>query len=220
MNVKDFFGKFVSTYLWGHLLAMVLVIVALSLGVWFGLDIYTHHGEEIEIPDLNHMNCDQARELLEDMGLCIEVNDSGYNKSIPANVVLAQLPAAGMKVKSGRTVYVTVNSLQSPRVAIPDLIDNSSYREAEARLKAMGFKMSEPKIIDGEKDWVYGIRAGGRNLQTGDQVSIESHLTLVIGRGMFVDEEEELLSDEDIPSMEDDDVDDFLEITEEPAGAE
>ena len=42
MKTKDFFGKFVNIYLLGNLLAMVLVIVALCLGVKYGLEWYTH----------------------------------------------------------------------------------------------------------------------------------------------------------------------------------
>ena len=202
MNAKIFFGKFKSGYLLGHLLAMVLVVVLFCLGIWYGLRLYTHHGEGIVIPDLSGMNSMQARELLEANELYMVVNDSGYNKRKPAETILAQLPAAGMKVKAGRTIYVTVNSLQSPSIALPDLIDNSSYREAEARLKALGFKLQETKVIEGEKDWVYGIQANGRNLESGDMVSIETPLTLVIGRAMY--------------GEEDDDVDDFLEIPDMP----
>ena len=216
MNAKIFFGKFKSGYLLGHLLAMVLVVVLFCLGIWYGLRLYTHHGEGIVIPDLSGMNSMQARELLEANELYMVVNDSGYNKRKPAETILAQLPAAGMKVKAGRTIYVTVNSLQSPSIALPDLIDNSSYREAEARLKALGFKLQETKVIEGEKDWVYGIQANGRNLESGDMVSIETPLTLVIGRGMYGEEDELMDEDDILYDEEDDEVDDFLEIPDMP----
>ena len=216
MNAKIFFGKFKSGYLLSHLLAMVLVVVLFCLGIWYGLRLYTHHGEGIVIPDLSGMNSMQARELLEANELYMVVNDSGYNKRKPAETILAQLPAAGMKVKAGRTIYVTVNSLQSPSIALPDLIDNSSYREAEARLKALGFKLQETKVIEGEKDWVYGIQANGRNLESGDMVSIETPLTLVIGRGMYGEEDELMDEDDILYDEEDDDVDDFLEIPDMP----
>ena len=50
MKVKEFFGKFGSAFLWGNLLAMLIVIVLLALGVKYGLDWYTHHGEGVRIP--------------------------------------------------------------------------------------------------------------------------------------------------------------------------
>ena len=36
-------------------------------------------------------------------------------------------------------------------------MDNSSLRQAEAKLRALGFKITEPEYISGEKDWVYSL---------------------------------------------------------------
>ena len=71
-----------------------------------------------------------ARTMIEDDGLNIMVSDSGYNKKLPADCILAQNPGPGTMVKQGHTVYVTVNSPSSPSFAIPDVVDNCSYREA------------------------------------------------------------------------------------------
>lgn len=190
MKTREFFGKFVSGYLWGNLLAMVLVLVVLAFGVKYGLDIYTHHGEGIKVPDLKNMTYESALRLLEEDGLLIMVSDSGYNKKLPADCILAQTPGAGMEVKQGHVIYVTVNSPSSPSFPIPDIIDNSSYREAEAKLMALGFKLLQPRYVVGEKDWVYGILSRGRNVNTGDMVSIGSPLTLVVGNGHYADDDE------------------------------
>lgn len=185
MKTKEFFGKFFSLYLWGNLLAMLLVVVALCFGVKYGLEWYTHHGEGIIVPKLVNMTSKNARLLLEESGLVLQVNDSGYNKRLPADCILVQSPGPGIKVKPGHIIYVTVNSPSSPSFAIPDVIDNSSYREAEAKLIALGFKLLPPKRIVGERDWVYGIVSRGRRLSTGDRVSIDTPLTLLIGNGHF-----------------------------------
>lgn len=95
-----------------------------------------------------------------------------------------------MKVKPGHIIYVTVNSPSSPSFAIPDIIDNSSYREAEAKLQAIGFKLLPPKRIIGERDWVYGILCRGRRLNTGEHVSIDSPLTLLIGNGQYGEDDD------------------------------
>jgi beta-lactam-binding protein with PASTA domain len=189
MKTKDFFGKFFNGYLWGNLLAIVLVIVALCFGVKYGLEWYTHHGEGIKVPKIEGMSYTNARTLILEDGLNIMVADSGYNKKLPANCVLAQNPGPGTLVKSGHTIYVTVNSPSSPSFAIPDLVDNSSYREAEAKLTAIGFKLLPPKLVHGEKDWVYGIICRGRRVAAGDIISIETPLTLMIGNGEYDDED-------------------------------
>ena len=88
MKAKEFFGKFASAYLWGNLLAMVIVIVLLALGVKYGLDWYTHHGEGVKIPKIEGMDFTKARSLIEDHGLNIMVSDSGYNKAMAANSIL------------------------------------------------------------------------------------------------------------------------------------
>lgn len=197
MKTKDFFGKFLSGYLWGNLLAMALVVVVLAFGVKYGLEIYTHHGEGIKVPDLSKMTFEKALQLLESDGLQIMVSDSGYNKKLPADCILAQTPGAGTTVKQGHVVYVTVNSPSSPSFPIPDIVDNSSFREAEAKLMAMGFKLLPPKYVVGEKDWVYGIMSRGRQIGTGDMVSTGTPLTLLVGNGHYGDSDDISYTDAD-----------------------
>ena len=215
MEAKEFFGKFASGFLWGNILAMVLVVVALAFGVKYGLDVYTRHGEGIEVPKVEGMVYQNARALMEERGLYLVVTDSGYNKRLPANSILIQNPGPGMKVKQGHTIYVTVNSPSSPSFAIPDVVDNSSFREAEAKLTAIGFKLTPPQQVEGEKDWVYGILCRGRRVSTGDRISIDTPLTLLIGNGHYSAEEEiDYVGSETQPVQEGGETDEFEEIVE------
>lgn len=214
MKAKEFFGKLCSKFLIGNLLAMVLVVIALMMGVKFGLDWYTHHGEGIKVPQLEGMQYAKAYNIVVNSGLNIIVSDSGYNKRLPADCVLNQNPGPGTMVKSGHTVYVTVNSPSSPSFAIPDVVDNSSYREAEAKLMALGFKLLPPKQIEGEKDWVYGILCRGRRVATGDRVSIEDPLTLIIGNGSYDTDEEIDYVEPEYQMMQSGNVDEFEELIE------
>ena len=190
MKTKEFFGKFKGCYLWGNLLAMVLVVVALMFGVKYGLDIYTHHGESIKVPDLTQMNYEKAVQLAKSDGLLVVVTDSGYNKKLPVDCILTQMPVPGSEVKRGHVIYVSVNSPSSPTFAIPDIVDNSSFREAEAKLMALGFKLLPPRYVVGEKDWVYGIMSRGRQVGTGDMVSIDTPLTLLVGNGRYGEDDD------------------------------
>ena len=160
------------------------------------------------------MNFSRAADLLERNGLRIVVSDSGYNKRMPAECILAQSPGEGTSVKQGHIIYVTVNSTSSPTVTIPDIIDNSSVREATAKLTALGFRLLEPQIVVGEKDWVYGVVSRGRRLNAGDKVSIELPLTLMIGSGEYEgpDIDLEISEPEDI-HYETVEADDFEEVT-------
>ena len=215
MKAKDFFSKFTSLFLWGNLLAMVLVVIVLGLAVKYGLDAYTRHGEGVKVPKLEGMLYANASSLLEGDGLRIMVSDSGYNKKLAANCILAQSPGAGSFVKEGHVVYVTVNSPSSPTFAIPDVVDNSSFREAEAKLMALGFKLQPPQYVSGEKDWVYGILCRGRRVSTGDYVSIETPLTLLVGSGQYdSDEEIDYIEPEYRMMLPNGDKDEFEEVAE------
>lgn len=215
MNAKDFFGKLFSRYLVGHLIAMAVVVVLLCVGVKFGLDEYTHHGQGIVVPDVKGMTYEKAYRQLDELGLAIVVSDSGYNKQLPADCILAQTPGSGQQVKEGHVVYVTVNSPSSPTFAIPDIVDNSSYREAEARLMAMGFRLTAPQRVDGEKDWVYGILCRGRRVSNGDRIPIDYPLTLMVGKGT-VDDTDDIEYIDPTYTPEDGDMDDFEEVKEPP----
>ena len=216
MKTKEFFGKFCSKFLFWNLIAMALVVILLVVGVNYGLDWYTHHGESIRVPNIEGMRIDKARETMEECGLEIVVTDSGYNRRLPADCVLTQNPGAGLTVKSGHTIYVTINSSNSPSVAIPDVVDNSSYREAEAKLISLGFKVLPPQYVTGEKDWVYGVSCNGRKVSTGERISIEQPLTLLIGSGQYgADEELNVIGGDDAMMQSGDgEVDDFEEVTE------
>ena len=216
MKTKEFFGKFCSKFLFWNLIAMALVVILLVVGVNYGLDWYTHHGESIRVPNIEGMRIDKARETMEECGLEIVVTDSGYNRRLPADCVLTQNPGAGLTVKSGHIIYVTINSSNSPSVAIPDVVDNSSYREAEAKLISLGFKVLPPQYVTGEKDWVYGVLCNGRRVTAGERVSIEQPLTLQIGSGQYgADEELNVIGGDDATMQSgNDEVDDFEEVKE------
>jgi beta-lactam-binding protein with PASTA domain len=216
MKTKEFFGKFCSKFLIWNLIAMALVIILLVVGVNYGLDWYTHHGESIRVPNIEGMRIANAREMMDELGLEIVVTDSGYNKRLPADCVLSQNPGAGLTVKSGHIIYVTINSSNSPSVAIPDVVDNSSYREAEAKLISLGFKVLPPQYVTGEKDWVYGVLCNGRRVTVGERVSIEQPLTLQIGSGQYgADEELNVIGGDDVTMQSgNDEVDDFEEVKE------
>ena len=80
-DLSEFINKFKSKYLWGNLIAMFLVFVLLCVGVKFGIDIYTHHGEAIRVPDIRYKKIEDATRILDDAGLQIVVTDTGYVRS-------------------------------------------------------------------------------------------------------------------------------------------
>ena len=189
-------------------------MVAVCAGVKFGLDLYTHHGEEIVVPDVKHKVFSDAEQLLSNKGLDIQVVDTGYVKTLPPDCVLDQMLAPGSKVKRGRVVYVVINSAHSPMLTLPDIIDNNSYREARANLIAMGFKVGPPQYVSGEKDWVYGILVNGRHVVYGDKISVDAQLIIQVGNGMRNASDSVDFVDPDFQEDDGGDIDEFEEVTE------
>ena len=188
MTVKEFFAKFKAPVLWGNLLAMCVVGIGLICGTLYFLGEYTHHGVEITVPDVRGLQADAAARRLQLSGLDGVVSDSGYVRNLAAGAVLEQSVDAGRKVKPGRVIYLTINSGYQPTIVMPDLADNSSVREAQTRLKALGFKLSPVEYIDGERDWVYEVRWNGRPVNAGTRIPVESSITLVVGNGAMGDD--------------------------------
>ena len=162
---------------------MVAVVILLLFGVLKWLDVYTRHGEAVVVPDVKGMTVGEAEMLLRNHGLVCVVSDSNYVKNKPAGSILELNPSAGQKVKEGRTIYLTINTLDAPLRLVPDVADNSSVRQAQAKILAAGFKLSENELISGEKDWVYGVKYKGRQLNMGDKVPVGATLTLLVGDG-------------------------------------
>ncbi len=183
MAPSEFFQKLTSRYLWANLAGMLAVIVVLCVGAQFMMGIYTHHGESIALPDVRKHSFESAVEALEDLGMEVQVSDTGYVKTLPPGTVLEMMPAPGTMVKSGRIIYLTINAENTPTLTLPDIIDNSSLREARAKLLSLGFKVGEPQYVAGEKDWVYGILVNGRNVRAGERISIEATLVIQVGNG-------------------------------------
>ncbi len=184
MKTKDFFRKIFSLRLWSNLAAMLVVVILLCWGTKIGLDIYTHHGEVITVPNVKHKQFSDAEHILTANKLNVVVSDTGYVKTLPPDCILEQSPEPGKGVKSGRTVYVVINSSHSPMLTIPDIIDNCSYREARAKLIAMGFKVGPTEYIPGENEWVYGLKSKGKLLHNGQKVSVNDIIVIQVGDGM------------------------------------
>ena len=55
MTIKKLLKKFSSTYVWGHVVAVAIVVALLAIGVRYGLASYTRHGESIVVPNVVHM---------------------------------------------------------------------------------------------------------------------------------------------------------------------
>lgn len=183
MNFQSFKRKIFSPLVWGNFLAMAIMVVVAIWGVMCFLDKYTMHGYSIEMPDLRGQRPEAAMMRLESLGLTGEITDTGYITTMQPNVILEQSIAPGKHIKEGRRITFTINGNGARPIQIPDLANNSSMREAEARLKAMGFVLTEHEWVEGDREWVFAVKARGRELNVGERIPIDVPITLVVGKG-------------------------------------
>lgn len=205
-----FFRKIFSPIVWVNLLLMIVFAVLLVAGAWYGMAIYTHHGESVEVPNVKNMLIADAEFALSNVGLVAVVTDSAYNRTLPPGSVLDQRPAFGRRVKEGREITLTVNQGQVPTLVIPDIADNSSLREAEARLKSLGFKLGPIEYVEGDKDWVMGVKCRGKNVAPGERVPIDCPIVLVVGNNEIEDGVDEDENDEFDGNEQNDVMDELL----------
>ena len=129
-----------SKFLWINVLVAIILTFAICYVVFWRLDVYTHHGEAVEVPDLSGLYVEEAELLLKDCGLEYEVIDSVYVRSKKGGEITEQSPTVGVKVKKNRKIYLVVNSKQRKMVVVPNLV-GESRRKVQSNLKTLGFNV-------------------------------------------------------------------------------
>ncbi len=179
-----------SKVFFAQVLAATVIVGVLAFFFFHWITFVTKHGEEILVPNLSRMNEIQVEEKLDELGLTYEILDTlDYQPNFPKLGVLFQEPAAGSKVKGGRTVYIKINASEYKKVQIPDLVDKT-YRQAVPTLKSLGLATGNvtyaPHI---GKDMVLEMRMNGKVIKPGTRVYKASKIDLVLGDGEVVFDE-------------------------------
>lgn len=111
------------------------VIVSMVFISWF-----TKHGERLEVPKVEGLALAGAEELIDENSMELVIIDSVYNEEMKPFTIVEQDPKPGMMVKSGRKIYVTVNTGIKPKVKMPKLVNGSSNL-ASVLLRNAGLKL-------------------------------------------------------------------------------
>lgn len=160
----------------------IIVILVISLLIW--LNFYTLHNESITVPDLRGLSVESAAQILKNKNLRFEVVDSVYIKGKAPGAIVEQVPAPESNVKEFRIVFLSINSVTTKKVPVPDVRDQSS-RQAEATLTSLGFEIASVVEVHSEyKDLVVNIIYRGKNVLPGQKIPMGSKLILNIGDGL------------------------------------
>ena len=88
MTIKEFFSFKTNKFFWVNIIAMIVVVVVMIFGVLKWLDIHTHHGETVAVPDVKGMTVDEAAKMFRNHGLVYVISDTKYVKDKAAGIIL------------------------------------------------------------------------------------------------------------------------------------
>ncbi|MBQ6079539.1 MAG: PASTA domain-containing protein [Muribaculaceae bacterium] len=167
---------------------MALALVALGYIALLFIDVFTSHGQQVQVPDVRNMPLEKAIDILEDAGLRWEISDSTtFYENYKPGTVIDQDPKAKSYIKKIRIIYLNVNAMHAPIIPLPKLVDLPG-RQGMATLKAMGFKHVVMDSVPSEMGGlILQVTVDGHNVAPGKPVSVNSQIKITVGDGSIVD---------------------------------
>ncbi len=163
-----------------NLLAITICGITLLLLALFFLHVYTRHGQNVVVPDLEGLQVEEANVILTAKGIHAEIVDSIYRADAIPGAILSQVPKPNNRVKEGRSIYVTVYSKSPKEVAVPGLVDFST-RQATALLNSLGFNNITIKEVPSQyAGLVLRVEYRGKQLAPEEKIPVGSPLQLVV----------------------------------------
>lgn len=173
--------------LWQNILAGLGISIAM-VGIFLMLlNILTNHGDYLTVPDVKGLRYDEVISDLEQKGFEVVVQDSIFVDTLGPNIVIKQSPEPEATVKVNRVIYLTVNCVVPPTIAMPNLI-GMSFRNAILELKSVGLHLGDTTFIpDIAKNAVKDQLADANSIKPGSPVRMGTKIDLLIGSGLIGD---------------------------------
>lgn len=177
--------KFITRQpLWANMLTGLILALAIFSVFVFSLNWLTHHNESRTVPQVTNKTLEEAEDILEAAGFEVIIQDSIYNDTARANMVIKQFPESDEVVKVNRKVFLTINRVVPPLVEMPNLI-GYSIRNAEMTLKNSGLRLGDTIFRpDFAKNAVLEQLYAGKQIQPGTQIRMGSKISFVLGSGV------------------------------------
>ena len=177
----NFFRFLFSKWFIINVVIAVAVVIVSFIVINNRLADYTHHGQEIEVPDFRGYQSDSIAEIIGETKFRMKIVDSLYDKEIRPGAIILQNPVPGSMVKENRSIYFTINSHSAPIILLPPMVNQSS-RQVVATLNVLGIQIKR-KIYKASpfNNLVLDVLYKGESVADGAEIPINSELTLVIG---------------------------------------
>ena len=165
-----------------------LLLVFLLCGFFYivffsSLSLITGHNSHARVPNVLNQDVKIAVKSLEQLGFEVEI-DSAYEPKMRSLMVLSMIPDTGSSVKTGRTIFLTINKAEPPLTPMPKLTDlsfRSAIRILESARLVLGDTIRKPDYAKGA---VLEQLYNGKTITAGDMIPQGSKITLVVGDGL------------------------------------
>lgn len=118
-------------------LSFILLVFMLNWAVKFAV----HSQEDVVVPDLSGLSLSQALNVLSKLNLGLKQTGAEFNDQVPGGTVLRQQPPAGMSIREGKIIRITL-SQGGETIFVPDL-SAQSLRSAEIALRLNNLSLGE-----------------------------------------------------------------------------
>ncbi|MDR1122678.1 MAG: PASTA domain-containing protein [Endomicrobium sp.] len=164
-------------------LKIFIVLVMISFAFYFAFNMImislVHSKKEISTPSIVGKNLYNAIDEISKYGFGLRVDGKEISQIVPAGTILRQNPPAGMYVREGKVIKVTV-SCGGQIIYVPNLI-GQSIRSADISLRAATLVMGEvtkrySEVAD--KDTVVA-----QDIAPGTKIDKDSVVNLIVSDG-------------------------------------
>lgn len=113
--------------------------LAVLLAIHWAVSGFLHARQIVVVPDLTGKTLEQALDILSPLKLALAKEAVQVDENSPPGSILRHSPPAGLRVREGKTVRVTLSS-GGQVVFVPDLV-RVTLTEAQNRLRAAGLSL-------------------------------------------------------------------------------
>jgi serine/threonine-protein kinase len=136
---------------------------------------------EETMPDLVNMDWRQAKIMLENMGLGLQIDATPeYNEEYTRDYVISTIPAEGEPLVQGQSVFITYSDGPDNMTTVPS-VEGLSLNAAEIRLKDYYLNLGSVTYEESESVPKNQVISQGR--EPGDEVPLDTEISLIVSSG-------------------------------------
>jgi eukaryotic-like serine/threonine-protein kinase len=145
----------------------------------FLMPLLVHDREIVSVPNITGMEIKKAGRILEENLFDFKISGEQFSEKFPPGTVIRQFPRLNSKVKTGRTIYLTV-SKGNELVSVPYLIGNN-LRSAKLFLMRKGLTIGNISYQNHDSIGVDTIFS--QSIRSGAELPYGSSIDVVISIG-------------------------------------